>query len=191
MGRVVTKIKLTNQADKNHALAGLLEPGRVRTTEIEALVDTGATMLVLPADVVARLGLPHEGTRKIRYADGRVDAVPWVGAVRIEILGRAMTCDALVVAEGTTPLIGQIPLEGLDLVVDPKSREVSVNPASPDAPMMDAMCASIAEGRVSRPACPAAGARRSPSRPISGSKAAPSPCRLTTDSGVSTLVLTR
>jgi clan AA aspartic protease len=138
MGRVVTHIKLTNQADLFNANAGVLADEHVRSTEIEALVDTGATMLVLPADVVARLGLPYEGKRKIRYADGRVDDVPWVGAVRIEILGRAMTCDALVVPEGTTPLIGQIPLEGLDLVVDPKSREVAVNPLSPDAPLMDA-----------------------------------------------------
>jgi hypothetical protein len=57
--------------------------------------------------------------------------------VRLEILGRDMTCDALVEPAGTTALIGQIPLEGLDLVVDPKSREVTVNPASPDSPLMD------------------------------------------------------
>jgi hypothetical protein len=36
-------------------------------------------------------------------------------------------------------LIGQIPLEELDLVVDPKSRELSVNPASPDMPLLDLM----------------------------------------------------
>jgi hypothetical protein len=39
------------------------------------------------------------------------------------------------------PLIGQI-LEGLDLVVDPKSREVTVNPASPDMPLLDLLRAS-------------------------------------------------
>jgi hypothetical protein len=38
---------------------------------------------------------------------------------------------------GSTPLIGQIPLEGLDLVVNPKSRELTVNPASPDVPRLD------------------------------------------------------
>ena len=35
------------------------------------------------------------------------------------------------------PLIGQIPLEELDLIVDPKSRELLVNRASPDAPLLD------------------------------------------------------
>ena len=133
----MTQLKLTNNTDLQMAHRGLLPPESVRTEEIEGLVDTGATGLVLPADVVARLGLREEGTKKVRYADGRFAVIPWVSGVRIEILGREMTCDALVQAEGTTPLIGQIPLEGLDLVVDPKSREVQPNPASPDAPVLD------------------------------------------------------
>ena len=139
MGRVVTKLKLKNLSDQNLASRGYLGQKDVRVLEVDALVDTGATMLVLPEDVVEALGLLPEGTRKIRYADARIADVPWVRGVCIEILGREMTCDALVVPRGATPLIGQIPLEGLDLVVDPRSREVSVNPASPDAPLMDAM----------------------------------------------------
>ena len=49
-----------------------------------------------------------------------------MGALRIEILGRQMLCDAFVTPTGSTPLIGQIPLEMLDLIVDPGSREVRV-----------------------------------------------------------------
>jgi clan AA aspartic protease len=135
----MAKIKLTNLLDVGKASDGMVPPESVRKVEIEALVDTGATMLVLPEDVVIALGLPARGTRAVRYADGRVRDVPWVGGVLLEILGREMTCDALVEALGSTPLIGQIPLEGLDLVVDPKSREVRVNPASPDIPLMDAL----------------------------------------------------
>jgi len=142
MGKVMAKIKLSNNTDLGNLAAGELEPEHVRTVEVEALVDTGATMLVLPADLVARLGLVSEGHRSVKYADGRIAKVPRVTGVRVEILGRDMTCDALVEAAGTTPLIGQIPLEGLDLVVDPKSREVSVNPASPDMPLMDLLRAS-------------------------------------------------
>jgi hypothetical protein len=43
------------------------------------------------------------------------------------------------VPAGASALIGQIPLEGLDLVVDPKSQECRVNPASPDIPLLDLM----------------------------------------------------
>ncbi|MBI5486679.1 MAG: clan AA aspartic protease [Deltaproteobacteria bacterium] len=133
----MTRIKLTNGFDEERARLGEIPAERVRTVELEALVDTGATMLMLPADVVSALGLAERSGRRVRYADGRVREVPLVGGVSIEILGRSMLGEALVEAAGTTPLIGQIPLEALDLVVDPKSREVTVNPASPDAPLLD------------------------------------------------------
>jgi hypothetical protein len=94
-------------------------------------------MMVLPADTVAILGLLPAGYRKVRYADGRVAEVPWVSGIRITILGRDTVINALVEAAGTTPVIGQIPLDELDLLVDPKSRELLVNPASPDAPLLD------------------------------------------------------
>lgn len=137
MGKIMTRIKLTNGFDEERARLGEIPAERVRTVELEALVDTGATMLMLPADVVSALGLAERSGRRVRYADGRVREVPLVGGVSIEILGRSMLGEALVEAAGTTPLIGQIPLEALDLVVDPKSREVTVNPASPDAPLLD------------------------------------------------------
>ena len=143
MGRVMATIKLTNNTDLANASRGLLDPAAVRSEEIEGLVDTGATMLVLPADVVERLGFAIEGHRAVKYANGQVAKVPRATGVRIEILGRDMTCDALVEAAGTTALIGQIPLEGLDLVVDPKSRDVTVNPASPDSPLMDLLAIAI------------------------------------------------
>ena len=128
----MTKLKLTNAVDLAKARDGLIGPEQIRTVEVEALVDTGATTLVLPEDVVAALGV-HEIRRvRTRVADGSVHAVPMVGDLRIELVGREMTCDAVVMPAGTTPLIGQIPLEELDLVVNPKSREVTANPASPD-----------------------------------------------------------
>jgi predicted aspartyl protease len=94
-------------------------------------------MLILPADVVERLGLPVRGHRKVRYADDRVETIPWVGGVKMEIRGREAIGSALVGPAGSMPLIGQIPLEEMDFVVDPKSRELRPNPASPDAPLLD------------------------------------------------------
>jgi clan AA aspartic protease len=136
------KIKLTNSYDEEDVTRGHRKTADVRSTEIEALVDTGATMMVLPADAVSRLGLLPAGYRKVRYADGRVAEVPWVSGIRITILGRDTVINALVEAAGTTPLLGQIPLEELDLLVDPKSRELRVNPASPDAPLLDLLSAA-------------------------------------------------
>ncbi|HVV52188.1 MAG TPA: clan AA aspartic protease [Polyangia bacterium] len=136
------RVKLTNAYDEENAARGQIAADGVRSAEIEALVDTGATMLVLPADVVARLGLLPAGYRRVRYADGRTREVPWVSGIRITILGRDTVTNALVEDARATPLIGQIPLEELDLLVDPKSRELRVNPASPDAPLLDLLSAA-------------------------------------------------
>jgi clan AA aspartic protease len=125
-------MKLVNSGDLRLARDGLLSPEAVRSMELDALVDTGATDLVLPADVVASLGLPEIDRREIRLADGSVRVMSKVSELRVEILGRRMGGDAYVMPSGSTPLIGQIQLEDLDLVVDPRSRELKVNPESPD-----------------------------------------------------------
>jgi clan AA aspartic protease len=135
----MTRVKIANSTDVENVGRGFVTPSEVRRMEIDALVDTGATMLALPEDVVRQLGAPSLGIGKVRDARGIVIEVEWVGNLRIEILGREMTTDALVLPAGATPLIGQIPLEALDLVVDPKSRELRVNPESPDMPLVDLM----------------------------------------------------
>jgi len=139
MGKVVTRIRLTNHTDLDNLEAGRIPAAAVRTVELDALVDTGATELAIPREAAVRLGLRHAGTRRARLADGTVVEFARVNGVRLEILGRDTTCDALVLPEGATALLGQVPLESLDLVVDPRSREVSVNPASPDEPLVDLM----------------------------------------------------
>ncbi len=130
-------LRLTNATDAENAAAGKLDPAEVRSETVEGLVDTGATSLAIPEDLAMRLGLRFAGTRNVRMASGERHALPWVGNLTLEILGRAMTCDALVLPVGAPVLVGQIPLEGLDLIVDPKNRELRVNPESPDAPLLD------------------------------------------------------
>jgi clan AA aspartic protease len=139
MGKVMTRIKVSNATDLELVGRGLMAAGDVRSIEIEALVDTGATMLALPEDVAAKLAAPSLGKRKARDARGIVIELEWIGNLRLEILGREMTTDALILPAGATALIGQIPLEALDLLVDPKSRELRVNPESPDMPLLDLM----------------------------------------------------
>jgi clan AA aspartic protease len=142
MGKVMEKIKLTNDYDLAACRAGTLASEGVRVVEIDALVDTGATMLMLPSDVVERLGVPVRGHRKVRHADHRVEHVGLVAGILLQIRGREAFVSALVGPAGSTALIGQIPLEEMDFVVDPKSRELRPNPASPDAPVLDLLGAA-------------------------------------------------
>ena len=135
MGRVTEKIRLTN----------IFDPARV--VEVEALVDTGAMMLVLPQDIVDELGLKKVKDVKVRYANNKTEDKTMYGVVRIEINGRVGDFDVIAEAKGAQPLIGQIPLEQLDLIVDPVARKVMPNPRSPDMPMVDLLAADAATAR--------------------------------------------
>ena len=139
---VMTKLTLWNNTDLDLVKRGLMKPEEVRTADLEALVDTGATSLVIPIDVCQRLGLTPGRTVPVQLADGTNRDMTYFGSLRISILGRDMGCDALAAPEGTTALIGQIPLEALDLVVDPRSRDLRTNPAHPDGPLMYALRAA-------------------------------------------------
>src|SRR5579862_5266787 len=131
MGKVMQTILLENFGDVEDVHRGLLPPDRVRSVEVEALVDTGATTLVIPPEAAEALGVREVARERVRYADGRLAEVTRVRGVQLTLVGRTMLLDALVQPGRTTALIGQIPLEQLDLIVDPKSREVRVNPESP------------------------------------------------------------
>jgi clan AA aspartic protease len=137
MGKTVTPLILTNFIDVENASSGALPPGQVRRFEVEGLVDTGAMELAIPAELASALGAPVIGHRGVRFADGRTDRVPYVGGLLIEILGRQFQGGAYVLPAGSTILIGQIPLEHLDLVVKPATREVIVNPDHPDGPISE------------------------------------------------------
>ncbi len=136
------KIKLTNYSDIVLAERGHLRREQIRTMEIEALIDTGASTLILPADVVAHLGFAQVEVRKMRLADGSLIDSPRVSGIHLEICGRDMFTSAYVMPAGTTPLIGQIPLEELDLIVDPKRQELRPNPEHPDGPIIEALAAA-------------------------------------------------
>ena len=94
-------------------------------------------MVVLPQNIVDRLGLRKIGEIKVRYANNKVEMKPVYRAVIIEILGREGTFDVIGEEEGSQPLIGQVVLEVLDLVVDPRTRRLIPNPMSPETPMID------------------------------------------------------
>ena len=107
----------------------------------EIPMPTGATMLNITGEIAAALGCPILRKTHVRVADGRSFEVTVVKGVSLELpeLRRSMTTDAMVQPNGKHVLIGQIPLEEMDLVVDPRSRELRPNPESPDTPTLDSV----------------------------------------------------
>ena len=104
-------------------------------------------MVVLPKDIVDTLGLKKVREVKVRYANNEVETRPIYGVVTIELKGRSANLDVLVEEKGSQALIGQVLLELLDLIVEPKTRKLIPNPASPEMPMMEILMATAYNSR--------------------------------------------
>jgi len=129
MGRVVTEATSESLKDLWAAEQGSRPADQVRKVVVpDALVETGATLLSLPTDLIRQLGLSRTGTRQVRSRTGPATAAMYE-AVRLTVRGRSCTMDVLGVPDGVPVLIGQIPLGHLDLVVDLRDRQLIGNPA--------------------------------------------------------------
>ena len=137
MGKVMVEAKMKNFIDEELARRGLLKPEEVREVEKEVLVDTGATMLTLPEEVVEELGLSRGRFVTAGYADGTKKRRQIARGINIEIMGREAEVECVVEARGTQILLGQIPLEAMDLIVDTKTGKLMPRPESPDMPLID------------------------------------------------------
>jgi len=129
MGRVLTEATIENLKDLWDAERGLLPPERVRRITVpEALVPTGATLLSLPTRLIRQLGLSPRRARRVISSTGAAEATVYE-AVRLTIQDRDCTVDVMEVPDDVPVLIGQLPLENLDLVVDLRGRCLTGNPA--------------------------------------------------------------
>jgi clan AA aspartic protease len=136
MGEIRSKVELENERDRGAFESGHLEEHKIRSVEIEGVVDTGARTLALPQDVADQLGLPVQREITVGYADDRRETRPVVGPINITVEGRTTVMDAIALPEGSEPLIGQIILERLDLVADCAGEHLTVSPDSPDLPFL-------------------------------------------------------
>ena len=118
MGLVTTNILLRNARMPKLAL------------QVDALADAGSVHLCIPQRICDRLRLEKLEDREVTLADGSTRLVPYVGPVEIRFKNRTGFTGALVMGEQV--LVGAIPMEDMDLVVIPKTRELDVNPRSPD-----------------------------------------------------------
>ena len=97
-----------------------------------AVVDTGAHLLCLPERVASQLRLPELERRIVTTADGATHECPYVGPIRVTFRNRFCNTDAIVI--GDEVLLGTVPMELMDVLVDPKNRELIANPQTPNTP---------------------------------------------------------
>jgi predicted aspartyl protease len=137
MGRVVVAAKIDNIYDLHAASQGQLLVEQIRTVEVaDAQIDTGATTLSLPKQLIDRLGLPRFSSRQVQIAAGPM-TLNLYGPARLTVQERFCNIDVAELPDGCPVLIGQVPLEIMDFVVDPKGQRLIGNPAHGGAWVMD------------------------------------------------------
>ncbi len=130
MGKVLVTVTIENLMDLYEVTQGRRKPEEVRRVEIaDALVDTGATYLSLPQRFVQQLGLQRYRTRRARTSGGELKDFDMYGVVRLTIQERDCNVELAAISDDCPALIGQVPLEMLDFVVDPLGQRLVGNPA--------------------------------------------------------------
>ncbi len=109
VGSVFADIEVSNMRDEILAEAGQLAPAAVRRIRIErVLVDTGASTLCLPRDVIERLGLNLKRRVVATTASGDIETTIHDQANLI-VAGRDGVVECIALPEGARPLLGIIP----------------------------------------------------------------------------------
>jgi len=126
MGKAIATLVITNRLDEGKAEDGLIPIEQVRSVTLENVwVDTGATTLCLPKDVIVRLALRILKQVVVETATGISEARIFQDA-KISLRGREGTFECLELSEGKTPLLGVIPMEALGIEVDLKNQRLKV-----------------------------------------------------------------
>jgi len=131
MGRVYADVELMNGLDLAKAQAGELPEEQVRRMPVRILADSGCGTLAIDESIRAQLGLARRERRTMQMADESVVTLDVVGPVEIRFENRRTNLDAVVLPGDAEPLLGAIPMQDMDVLVDPQRHRLVVNPAHP------------------------------------------------------------
>ncbi|MCL1463400.1 retroviral-like aspartic protease family protein [Argonema galeatum A003/A1] len=129
MGKVFTTLTIINRADQILATRGVISLEEIRSVTLKnVLVDTGATTLCLPPEIIAQLGLELLKEVDVSTAVGISKAKIFRDAT-ISMCGREGTFECLELPGGRDALLGVIPLEALGLEPDLQKQTLRVLPS--------------------------------------------------------------
>ena len=120
MGITYNEITLKNALDVGDVRRGLIKKNEIRQVTVQALVDTGAWTIVINEETREKLGLEVTGYEDSMLADGTKDLFYLVGPLEVWWEDRHHVCEAILMPNATDILLGAIPLEGMDLTINPK-----------------------------------------------------------------------
>jgi predicted aspartyl protease len=127
MGKITVTIQVKNFVDEMLVERGYLEEEAVRSVEVEAIADSGATLLCLKQSVIEEVGLPFLEERKARTTNGVVTRKIYSGA-HLSLMGRVSIVNVSEVPDDCPNLLGQIPVEELDFLLNLRGGQLLPNP---------------------------------------------------------------
>ena len=124
MGQVFTEITLKNAGDVTLTEHGYRQEQEIRQTTVNILVDTGAGTLVITEALQQELGLKSRKEKSVRMANNDKVSIQETDPVEVHWKNRSMVCRSWVIPGAQKALLGLIPLEDMDLMVDPNGQTV-------------------------------------------------------------------
>ena len=131
MGLIYADIELINAIDLGLAKRHEIGEEEVKRMQVSMLVDTGSVYMCINETVQEQLQLEVVEQRKGQLADGSVVEYNVVGPIEVRFKTRRCVVDAMVIPGDNELLLGAIPLEDMDVLINPYRRELVVNPYHP------------------------------------------------------------
>src|SRR5690242_16419034 len=131
MGLVYAEIELLNGLDTGMASKHAIGEDEIKRITVTALVDSGSYMMAINENIQEYLQLPVVDKRKAQLANGEIIECDVIAPLELRFKNRSTTCRAMVLPEDAEVLMGSIPLEDLDVLIDPLRQELIVHPDRP------------------------------------------------------------
>jgi clan AA aspartic protease len=136
MGNVYAEIELISTEDLMDARRHRIGEEEIKRMRVTMLVDSGSYLMAINEHIQEILNLPFIYKERARLADGGVVHCDVVGPIDVRFANRRATCNAFVLPGDSEPLLGAIPMEEMDVLIDMKRQELVVNPKHPDGAVL-------------------------------------------------------
>ena len=136
MGLVYAEIELINAWELEASKKKLIDQADVKRMWVTALVDSGAVMLAISEELQEILQFPVVEKRSGVLANRNIIDCKVVNSVEVRFKNRRCTVQALVLPGCSESLLGAIPMEDMDVIIDPKRQELILHPEHPLSPLM-------------------------------------------------------
>ena len=131
MGLVYAELVLINTVDVELAKRNIIGQEEIKSIRVNALVDSGAYNMCINEIIQSQLQLPFVEKRTVQLTNGEIETYDLVGPVTVKFKNRTTICNALVLPGDNEILLGAIPMEDMDVVIDPKRQTLEVHPDHP------------------------------------------------------------